>query len=244
MLGPDSSTANANDARWLGQFCGISGGSIMRTFSHLLIICGTLFALVLGFHRDASTTLAAPPLLSIDANRRLTSAPIFTPGEKVAFWYDVVTGGAGSFAVSSVFDTTTVKADGTLDVTLRESDWRLIPKTATALVAHGLSSGVDAVLPLQVPADLDLALHIDANRRISSGPVFTPSERVIFWYNLPDGSAVPFLTEGFQAVNARGDGTIEITIPAVDWRLPAEATSVVAHGLSSNVTIVYIAPTK
>lgn len=216
----------------------------MRTLSCTLIVCGVLFSLSLSLHLSADATLAAPPPLMADAAHRVTSGPIFKPGEQIAFWYDVVTGGAGGFANANSVGLVHANDDGALDVTISATDWQQIPKTATALVAHGFSSGVDAVLPLQVPADLDLSLHIDANHRITSGPVFSPGERVVFWYNLPGGTATAFLTEGFQVVEARSDGSIDTTIPNADWRLPAEATSVVAHGLISNVSIVYIVPTK
>lgn len=216
----------------------------MRTLSRTLVVCGILFSLFAGLHLSADATLAAPPPLTIDANHRVTSGPIFRPGEQVAFWYDVVTGGAGGFANAGSVARVIAKSDGTLDLTISAADWQLIPKTATALVAHGLISGVDAVYPLQVPAGLDLSLHIDANHRITSGPVFSPGERVVFWYNLPGGAATSFLTDGFEVVNARGDGTIDATFANSDWDLPANALSVVAHGITSNVSIVYIVPAK
>jgi hypothetical protein len=129
-------------------------------------------------------------------------------------------------------------------VTISAADWRQLPQAATAIVAHGITSGVDAVYPIQLPAGLDLSLHVDANHRMTTGPIFSPDERIVFWYNLPGGGANAFLTDGHEVVYARSDGSIDVTIASTDWDLPADALSIVAHGFSSNVSVAYVIPAK
>lgn len=169
--------------------------------------------------------------------------PSFKPGERIAFWFDVATGGDGSFTTANSTGEVYAKGDGTIDVTISAADWRQRPQAATAIVAHGITSGVDAVHPIQLPAGLDLSLHIDANHRMTTGPIFSPDERVVFWYNLP-GGANAFLTDGHEVVYTRSDGSIDVTIASTDWALPANARSVVAHGLGSNVSVAYVLPAK
>ena len=40
------------------------------------------------------------------------------------------------------------------------------------------------------------------------------------------------------------DGSIDVTIANDHWTLPATAVSLVAHGLTSNVSAVYVVPAK
>jgi hypothetical protein len=61
------------------------GGFIMRTRSRTLILCGAVLTLLLGVQLGTASAQAAPPLLSIDPAHRVTSGPIFKPGERIAF---------------------------------------------------------------------------------------------------------------------------------------------------------------
>lgn len=216
----------------------------MKTVSRLLAIGALLIVALLGLYPADVAAQGEPYPLSIDAGHRATTGPIFKPYERIAFWFNVPGSAAGGFSSASSINGVSAKGDGSLDVTFSYDDWRQVPLAATGIVAHGIDSQVEAVYQIALPADLDLSLHIDANHRITTAPIFARDERVVFWYNLPNGSAVSFLTGPEEVVYARNDGSIDVTFSNEDWNLPASATSVVAHGLSSNLSAAYVVPTK
>ncbi|HEY8599041.1 MAG TPA: hypothetical protein VIL85_11465 [Thermomicrobiales bacterium] len=216
----------------------------MRTVARLLAACALLVTAFLGLHPAGAAAQTGAYPLSIDAGHRATTGPIFKPNERIAFWFNVPGGSAGGFNSTSSINGVSAKSDGRLDVTFSNDDWRQLPLAATGIVAHGIDSKVDAVYQIAIPADLDLSLHIDANHRITTAPIFARDERIVFWYNLPNGSAVPFLTGSEEVVYARGDGSLDVTISNDHWNLPASAVSVVAHGLSSNLSVAYVVPAK
>ena len=110
------------------------------------------------------------------------------------------------------------------------------------LAAPGLHHGGAAARAELVRAQAGpVALRIDANHRATTDAVFTPGERIAFWYNLPDGGAGAFLRAGSAIPIARADGTLDVTIGDDAWgAIPAEATSLVARGLASGVNAVYV----
>lgn len=66
--------------------------------------------------------------------------------------------------------------------------------------------------------------------------VFTPSEPVMLWYNLPGQDSVFLLR-----TDALEDGSVICGLSAEDWAtIPKGATSIVAHGQFSNVEAVYL----
>ncbi len=87
-------------------------------------------------------------------------------------------------------------------------------------------------------------LSIDAGHRATTGPIFARDERIVFWHNLPNGSAGFFFADSEEVVYARDDGSIDVTFSNDHRNLPAAAVSVVAHGLSSNLSVAYIVPVK
>ncbi len=71
---------------------------------------------------------------------------------------------------------------------------------------------------------------------LSTRAAFTPDEPVMLWYNRPGQEATfLFRTDAFS------DGSIVCGLSAEGWRaLPADATSIVAHGQFSQVEAVYL----
>lgn len=71
---------------------------------------------------------------------------------------------------------------------------------------------------------------------LSTKAAFTPDEPVMLWYNRPgQESTFLFRTDAFS------DGSIACGLSAGAWRaIPADATSIVAHGQFSNVEAVYL----
>lgn len=216
----------------------------MKTVARLLAVCALLVVALLGLHPASAAAQTGPYPLSIDAGHRATTGPIFKPYERIAFWFNVPGSSAGGFNSTSSINDVSAKSDGSLDVTFSYDDWRQLSLAATGIVAHGIDSQVEAVYQIAIPADLDLSLHIDANHQITTAPIFARDERVVFWYNLPNGSAVSFLTGPEEVVYARNDGSIDVTFSNDHWNLPASAVSVVAHGLSSNLSVAYVVPAK
>ena len=183
---------------------------------------------------------AGPVALRIDANHRATTDAVFTPGERIAFWYNLPDGGTGAFLRAGAA-IPIARADGTLDVTFTAGEWDNIPLSASSIVAYGIASRVAAVYLFDRPVGLDLSLRVDANHRATTDAIFAVNEPIVFWYNLPDGSARSFAVREDGFPNARPDGTLDVTIGDDAWRaIPADATSLVAHGLASGVNAVYV----
>lgn len=227
----------------------------MRTPARLAIVFALLFATVLslrvgvgGVSAQAETAevTAATNALNVNlATHTITSGPIFTPNEAIAFWFDVPSGGAGGFTSSDSTGTIHAQTDGSLNVTISADDWRQLPQSAKTIVAHGIQSGVEAVFQLPAMPGLDLGLHFSDAHTISAAAIFSPAEQMSFWYNLPDGSAAAFTPLGDSTTYAVGDGTLNVTIvPSVWSTIPANVTSIVAHGIRSNVTAVYVFSAK
>ena len=189
-------------------------------------------------------TLATPAALRIDADHHATTDAIFASGERIAFWYNLLDGGARNFIVDGT-GTVYAQGDGTLSVTITADDWNNIPLSASSIVAYGTTSRAAAVYLFTLPPDLDLTMHIDSNHRATTAPLFTINEQVVFWYNLPDGSAAQFYSNPDEntLVTIRPNGALDFTFSAAVWaRIPSDATSLVARGLFSGVTVVYIFP--
>jgi hypothetical protein len=225
----------------------------MRALSRILVVCALLLAAVLTIgtggaaaQTDTAEVTAAINALNVNlATHTITSGPIFTPNEAIAFWFDVPSGGAGGFTSASSTGTVHAQTDGSLNVTVSADDWRQLPLSAKTIVAHGISSGVEAVYQIPPTPGLDLTLHLSAAHTLSTTAIFSPSEQMAFWYNLPDGSAAPFNPLDDNTTYAIGDGTLNVTIKSNVWAgLPPTITSIVAHGIRSNLTVVYIFPAK
>lgn len=227
----------------------------MRAPARFVAILALLLATILSLRVGAggvsaqtapAAVTAATNALNVNlATHTITSGPIFTPNEAIAFWFDVPSGGAGGFTSSGSTGTVHAQADGSLNVTISADDWRQLPQSAKTIVAHGIQSGVEAVFQLPPVPGLDLSLHFSTAHTLSTTAIFSPSEQMAFWYNLPDGSAAPFNPLNDTATYAAGDGTLTVTITAGVWAtIPTDITSIVAHGLGSNVTAVYVFPAK
>ena len=223
----------------------------MRALTRSLVVCTLLLATLLGLQPAGVAAddgylqaLADPHPMNIDASHRATTGPIFRADERIAMWMNVPGGGAAPFITGS---TGNVHAswDGSLNVVIGADDWNNIALSATSIVAFGTGSKVAAIYHFALPPGLDLGMHIDANRRVTTAPLFTRGERIVFWYNRADRSAADFLTSADEIVFARYDGTLDFTISARSWNaLPADTTSIVARGLFSSVTAVYVFPPK
>lgn len=222
----------------------------MRAPTRILLLCSLLLAAVIGLRPAAAnaadpvlTALANASPLSIGTDHHLTTAAIFNPNERIALWFDVPGGGAGPLSLDAT-GPVYAQGDGRLDVVINGDDWNSIAKSARSLVAFGLDSQVAASGSLNAPADLDLSLHIDGDHHATTAAIFTPNEQIVFWYNLPDGSAAGF--DPFDGpVYANGAGALDLTIPADQWgRIPANATSLVAHGIYSTTPAVYAFPAR
>ena len=113
----------------------------------------------------------------------------------------------------------------------------LLLLAALGLHPGGVAARAEPVRAQAGPA----ALRIDANHRATTDAIFAVNEPIVFWSNLPDGSARAFAVREDGFPNARPDGTLDVTIGDDAWRaIPAEATSLVAHGLASGVNAVYV----
>jgi len=72
--------------------------------------------------------------------------------------------------------------------------------------------------------------------RTTARAAFTPNEPVMLWYNLPDGRAV-----WINRTDALDDGSLNWLLDTADWNaIPADATSIVAHGQYSGVEARYV----
>lgn len=87
---------------------------------------------LLGVQLVAASAQAAPPRLSIDPARRVTSGPICKPGERIAFWFAVATGGVGSFTTANSTGEVYAQGDGTIAVTIGALPIGLCPRTRSA----------------------------------------------------------------------------------------------------------------
>lgn len=223
----------------------------MSALSRSLIVGVLVLAALLGFHPGGVAAhdgylqaLADPYPMNIDAAHRATTGPIFIAEERIVMWMNLPGGAAARFITGST-GTISAFSDGSLNVVIGDDDWNNIALSATSIVAFGTASKVAAVYIFTLPPDLDLSLHIDANHHATTAPLFTRGERVVFWYNRADGSAADFMAGPEDVVYARNDGALDITISDKNWStLPADTTSIVAHGLFSNVTAVYIFPPR
>ena len=98
-----------------------------------------------------------------------------------------------------------------------------------ALIATGLRAG-------GVSAQSDTQLQVNrTNLEVTAGPIFTPDENVVLWYNLPDGSAA-YLTQA----TALDSGALDFMIDPDIWAsIPGGATTLVAHGDTSDMEAIY-----
>jgi len=223
----------------------------MRALSRSLIVGVLLVAALLGFHPGSVAAddgylqaLADPYPMNIDAAHRATTGPIFRAEERIAMWMNLPDGAAARFITGSTGNVY-AGSDGSLNVVIGDDDWNNIALSATSLVAFGTVSKVAAVYTFTLPPGLDLSLHIDANHHATTAPIFTRAERVVFWYNRANLSAADFMTGPDDVVFTKYDGSLDITISDKNWgTLPADTTSIVANGLFSNVTAVYVFPPK
>ena len=223
----------------------------MRALMRPLAVCALLLAILLGLQPGGVAAeggylqaLAEPQPMNIDASHRATTGPIFLAEERIAMWMNLPDGAAARFITGS---TGNVYAtwDGSLNVVIGDDDWNNIALSATSIVAFGTVSKVAAVYHLPQTPGLDLGLHLDANHRLTSAPIFTRAERVVFWYNRANGTAADYLTGPEDVVYTKYDGSLDVTISDRNWALlPSDVTSIVAHGLFSNVTAVYVFPPK
>jgi len=192
--------------------------------------CLAFVALLVGGLRAGGVSAATSTDLTINhATHEVTAASGFTPDEVVVLWYNLPDGTAAFLTQTDAL------ASGGLDFTIDQDTWDTIPADATSIVAHGDSSGTEAIYQIQHPGPEVLSLDT-STMTATAGPNFTPDEPIVVWYNLPDGSAV-FV----DRIDAQADGSINWTIDADDWALiPSNATSLVAHGDISGVDAVYI----
>lgn len=209
---------------------------LSRTFLLGALLLGTMVAFLPGVSADTGWGT-----LTINGTRITAPAGSFEPSDSILFWFNTPNGGAAPF-VTDATGTVTATGDGGLDVTIAGSDWARIPASATSIVAFGRASGKYAVTTLATAGQKDLTLHIDASHRIYSDKVFSPGERIVFWYNMADGSAASFAPDGLEYY-ARADGSIDLTFTDAQWSgIPANATSLVAAGLYSKVAIGGVIP--
>jgi hypothetical protein len=109
----------------------------------------------------------------------------------------------------------------------------------TSVLALLLALGSTALADTASPATL--SVDTGSHQVTAAAGVFTPGELIDLWYNLPDGSAAPFVTGATGMVSAGVDGSLSATIASDDWNaIPLTATSIVAHGASSGVNAVYV----
>jgi hypothetical protein len=223
----------------------------MKAFARSLIVGVLLLAALLGFHPGGVAAddgylqaLADPYPMNIDAAHRATTAPIFRAEERIAMWMNLPDGAASRFITGST-GAIFAFSDGSLNVVIGDDDWNNLALSATSIVAYGTASKVAAVYKFPPQPNLDLSLHIDANHHATTAPLYTRAERVVFWYNRADGSAADFMTGADDVIYTKYDGTLDFTITDKNWAtLPADTTSIIAHGLFSNVTAVYVFPPK
>ncbi len=200
---------------------------LIRTAATCLVLLGLCFA---SLH-VSGVAAASSVQLSIDPVTHQAAAPAsFTAGEQVMVWYNLPDGGA------TLLTRTDALTDGSLNWTIGQDEWSAIPANATSLVAHGDDSDVAAIYTFSHAAQAATgALNIDAATLQATAADFMPGEQVAVWYNLPDGSAA-YVTR----TNALTDGTLNWTIDADEWSsIPANATTLVAHGDVSGVAAIY-----
>lgn len=223
----------------------------MHILSRSLVICAllltTLFSLRpagVAAEEGYLQALAEPYPMNIDASHRATTGPIFRAEERIALWMNLPDGAAARFITGSTGNVYAF-SDGSLNVVIGDDDWNNIALSATSIVAFGTVSKVAAVYKFPAQPGLDLSLHIDATHRATTAPIFTRAERIVFWYNRADGSAADIHVGQDDVVFSKYDGSLDLTFSAKDWsQLPADTTSIIAHGLFSNVTAVYVFPPK
>src|SRR5439155_11137619 len=129
------------------------------------------------------------------------AAGTFAASEPLDLWYNLPDGSAAPF-VTGATGMVTASADGSLSATIASDDWSAIPANATSIVAHGANSGVNVAYvfnrttPSQPAAQGPATLTVDttAHTITAAAGVFTPGEPLDLWYNVPDGSAAPFVT--------------------------------------------------
>lgn len=105
---------------------------------------------------------------------------------------------------------------------------------ATGVTAATLSLGL--LVPGAFAASQVVPMTIDAHTLEAKAPAsFTPGEGIALWYNMPDGSAVPF-----GSTTALDDGSLDWQISADDFgTIPATAVNLVANGVQSNEEAVF-----
>src|SRR5439155_10375050 len=109
----------------------------------------------------------------------------------------------------------------------------------TSVLAMLLALGLTALADTASPATL--SVDTGSHQVTAAAGVFTPGELIDLWYNLPDGSAAPFVTGATGSVVAGADGSLSATVASDDWNaIPSNATSIVAHGVASGVNAAYI----
>jgi hypothetical protein len=212
----------------------------MSAFFRSLALCALLIAALIGVAPDG--VAADTPVLNIDANQHVTTGPIFAPYDTIVFWFNSPDGGAGPF-VTDYTGTFTARADGSVDATISSLDWARLPFSTTSIVAYGKASGVSAVHIIAPASNFDLTMKIDANHHATTAQVFARNDRIVFWYNLADGSAQTFYPNGDGFLLAGANGAFDYTFSAEQWAtIPAAATSLVAHGVFSQLSVVAIFP--
>src|SRR6478736_2364095 len=102
---------------------------------------------------------------------------------------------------------------------------RLIRLAATGVVAASLSFG--SLAAIGAYAKGPETLTIDTGTLEAKAPAdFTAGEEVALWYNLPDGTAVPF-----ETTTALADGSLDWFISPADFNaIPGNAVNLVAQG--------------
>lgn len=202
----------------------------MKYLTRATAVCLAFLALFVAGLRAGGASAASDAQLTIAPATHETIAPaVFTADEMVVLWYNLPDGTAAFLTQATALDS------GALDFTIDSSIWDTIPADATTLVAHGDSSGVEAVGQIVRPGPA--MLSVDTSTMVATaGAIFAPTENVSVWYNLPNGTAAT-LTQ----TTALADGSLNWTIDAATWAsIPSNATSLVAHGDASGVEAVYV----
>ena len=81
------------------------------------------------------------------------------------------------------------------------------------------------------------AMSINPQTFVATAPAtFIAGEEVVFWYNLPDGTAVTFP----EVTNAQADGSLNVTLSQAAYTaILSNAVNLVAQGLESNHQALY-----